>query len=174
MNFYYLIDNLLSFSLKPIPALSAASLAQKINSQNPSPIVSAIQRWDAPTQSWQTYTVGLPFNDFPIVPGEGYFLKANGQGGWTQTGTPLASVDLKLAGGFALVGLVTTGHTAQTLAGAIDQKAGAGSTMTIQRWDASTQSWQTFAAGLPVGDFPIELNRSYFIRRNSATTVTIP
>jgi PKD repeat protein len=52
---------------------TASSLAAALG-----PSITHVRRWDG-TQ-WVTYGVGLPFNNFPIVPGYGYFFKANASG----------------------------------------------------------------------------------------------
>jgi hypothetical protein len=44
--------------------------------------IDMVSRWDPINQSWQTYSVilagfGIPQDDFPVVPGEAYYVYAN-------------------------------------------------------------------------------------------------
>ncbi|MBI3742213.1 MAG: hypothetical protein HY257_10735, partial [Chloroflexi bacterium] len=58
---------------------TAASLATSINGQGGG--VAEIDRWV--NGSWQAYLVGYSFNDFPIIVGQGYFIRTTKNSNWT-------------------------------------------------------------------------------------------
>jgi hypothetical protein len=60
---------------------TAESLGRDINGQGGSATI--VQHWDG--SGWQTHQVGLPFGDFPIVVGQGYFVRCNSASTWMPT-----------------------------------------------------------------------------------------
>jgi hypothetical protein len=42
--------------------------------------ITTVVKWNAATQAYVTYVVGLPLNNFNIVPGEGYWVYCSGSG----------------------------------------------------------------------------------------------
>jgi hypothetical protein len=76
---------------------------------------------------WQSYKAGITAG-FPIIPGEGYFLKASRGCTWTMEGYPFAmSVPLSLVVGLNSVAIPypPSVYTAPTLAAAIAVQGGA-------------------------------------------------
>jgi len=64
--------------------LTAESLGQNINAQGGQ--VQEVAQWYA--GGWSIHIVGLPFNDFPIQPGRGYFVRTNRPVTWFPPGPP--------------------------------------------------------------------------------------
>jgi hypothetical protein len=166
--------NLISLPLKPNTPLTASTLASQINAQNPISIVKELLRWDGSTQLWQTYSVGVPSDDFDIAVGEGYALRVTSSGTWKATGTAISSVTIPLSSGFTFVGIPFGSHTAATLVSALDQKASDGGTISVLLSLMENQMWATFAPNLPSDTFPIERGKGYFIRRSVNATVSLP
>ncbi len=54
----------------------AANLATMFSGSTMAQVVM----WSAATQSYTTYVVGFPLNNFPLVPGQGYWVFVNGSG----------------------------------------------------------------------------------------------
>jgi hypothetical protein len=54
----------------PFGSYTAASLVAALG-----PSVKNVRRWDG--SQWVTYLVGMPFNNFSIVSGQGYFIKSD-------------------------------------------------------------------------------------------------
>jgi hypothetical protein len=70
--------NLIALPLDPATPYTAESLGQDINAQGGSATI--VQRWDG--SGWQTHQIGLPFGDFPIAIGQGYFVRCNSPSTW--------------------------------------------------------------------------------------------
>jgi hypothetical protein len=71
-----------SISIPHTDTYTAESLCDEIISQGVTAV--EIDRWYA--GGWQGHLCGLPFNDFPIEPGKGYFIKAGSAGQVTPAG----------------------------------------------------------------------------------------
>jgi hypothetical protein len=116
------------------------------------------------------YVAGLPFDDFAITPGQGYFVACASGFDWLWQGYPIqTSVHLNLAVGWNLVSVpYPTTYTAQSLLAAI--AAQSGSCSEVDRWGAS--GWEAYVAGLPFDDFAIVPNQGYFVACSAASTFT--
>ena len=150
----------------------ASDLAQQIADQGGE--VSAILGWDAGSQVFDPWAAANPeVNDFVLQVGQGYFVRVvtpPPSGFWSASGLPVtASVPLDFETGFNLVAFpfTTQGHTAQTLAAAID---GAGDNPSaILGWNAGSQVFDPWAAANPgVNSFDIDALAGYFVRMTAA------
>ena len=63
---------------EPMQPLTASSLLQAINEQLEEGQVTQIDLWNPDFTRWDSYHVGFPFGDFPIVAGEEYWLTYEG------------------------------------------------------------------------------------------------
>ncbi len=140
---------------------TAASLAAEINSQGGT--VSEIDRWNL--GSWQAYLVGYPFDDFPVDPARGLFVRASAPSQWQiQSAGTLGK--RTLAAGWNLLSAPACSnwqlscYTAATLASSMNSQQG--SVVEVDQW--ANGSWQAYLVGYPFNDFPIEVGRAYFIR----------
>ena len=70
-------------------ALSAHEACAQIATQGGAAI--EINRWDAEANNWAAHVCGLPFGDFCMTPGKGYFVKAAADGVWTPQGSATCS-----------------------------------------------------------------------------------
>ena len=156
--------NLITLSRESNPAYTAATLLQEINASGGT--VTKVQDWDG--GGWQTYSVGAPFGDFDIDMGKGYFLLADSDSEWVNTGIePVCMETYSCASGWNLFGFPLAGpHTASSLAEEIN--ASGGTVTKVQRWDGS--GWRTYSVGAPFGDFAIGEEEGCFLLATSAST----
>lgn len=159
--------NLISLPVSPTTALTAEGLLQLINSQGGQ--ATDVNRWQA--GAWNTHLAGLPFNDFALEPGRGYFVKANRAStvtiaGHAYTGAP----QVALAPGWNLVAFpyLRTTYTAESLIQAIASQGG--KVAEIDRWSAN--GWSAHVSGLPFNNFTIDSTAAYFIRASQPSTWT--
>ena len=111
----------------------------------------------------------LPFNDFPLTVGSGYFIRSNLPSTWTIEGYEVTeAVSLTLQVGWNSIAIP---HSDAYMASSLcDDIIGQGvSAVEIDRWHHA--GWEGHICGLPFNDFPIERNRGYFIKSNSSGTV---
>ena len=158
--------NLVALSLQPGIQLKAQSLLDAINNQGGD--CSGVDRWY--NSGWDTHADGLPFNDFDVNLGEGYFIKCVQISEWTLEGRPFsASVPLSLVAGWNLVGIpYPTGYTAQSLLDGINSQGGA--CTEVDRWLNS--GWDSHVDGLPFNDFSITTDEGYFVKCTQASSFT--
>jgi hypothetical protein len=155
--------NLISLPADPLTPLTAESLLRLINVQGGQ--ATDVNRWQAGT--WNTHVVGLPFNDFALEPGRGYFVKAVRASTATIAGRAMTSApSISLAAGWNLVAFpsMPAGATAETL---LQSMAAQGvKVMEIDRWSGG--SWSSHLIGLPFNNFAIETGAAYFVRASQA------
>ena len=160
--------NLVARAVDTAP-LSASALATEIDAQNGAGFVQKVQRWTG--SQWQTYDPALPFTDFALAYGQGYFVRTTGAGTWTSSGTPPASVPVGLAQGFNGVGVPYAGMTASSLKAQLDTSAGAAIVTKIQTWTGS--QWQTYDPTLPFTNFALSAGKGYFVETSAAGNALI-
>lgn len=159
--------NLIALPLEPTNAFKAQSLLNDINGQGG--VCDEIDRWI--NGGWDAHINGLPFNDFDILAGQGYFVKCSAPGTWTVEGQAVTSgVPLSLSAGWNLVGVPypASGYTAQSLLDGVEAQGGA--CTEIDRW--LNGGWDAHIDGLPFNDFPIETDEGYFLRCTQNSTFT--
>jgi len=169
--------NLIALPLNPASRFSARTLLDDIAGQGGDPLET--DRWYA--GGWAGHIRGLPFNDFPVNLGEGYFVKMNNSSRWTVRGpaepqtTDLstfavqpADTRIQLLPGWNLISVPrgTAPYTAASLLTAIIAQGG--SAQEVARWENG--GWQGHVRGLPFNNFPIEVGRGYFVRVNASST----
>jgi hypothetical protein len=157
--------NLVSLPLKPTEPLTAEGFGQLINEQNG--YCTIIQAWDG--SGWTTHEIGMPFGDFPIEVGCGYFVYCEIESVVEIVGVEVHTLSLQLNIAWNLIGfpidVVYLIGTAKDLVSGINEQGGEAER--IQGWDAGL--WKTYLGGMPFGNFPIELGKGYFVhcKRNS-------
>ena len=151
--------NLISLPVSPTVPISAESLAGLINAQGGQ--ATDVNRWQA--GAWNTHVAGLPFNDFAIEPGRGYFVRTAQASTVVLTGRAFTSPpQVTLSAGWNLIAVpsLASSFTAEKLAQSIQ---GQGAAVTeINRW--SSDGWTTHVTGLPFNNFAIETGQAYFAR----------
>lgn len=157
--------NLLALAVAPETSYTASDLCQEIEDQGGD--VVEVDRWHA--GGWQGHVCGLPFNDFPIDVGIGYFVQSSSVSTWTVAGFKISyPVPLDLQVGWNSVSIPhTDAYTAKTLCEEIISQGVAA--VEIDRWHAG--GWQGHVCGLPFNDFPIERGKGYFVKSDSAGEV---
>jgi hypothetical protein len=111
----------------------------------------------------------LPFNDFSLTLGSGYFVRGNAASTWSIEGWAVTTpISLSLQIGWNSIGLPhSDGYTAESLCNEIIAEGV--SAVEIDRWYAA--GWDGHICGLPFNDFPIERGEGYFVKAGSAGTV---
>lgn len=159
--------NLVTLPLSPANAYNAETLLQAINTQGATCVESA--QWL--NSAWNTHSLGLPFGQFTIELGQGYFIRCTQPGSWTFEGLSLESgITLELLAGWNLVGIPypASGYTAASLQQAIQAQGGACSEIT--RWHNS--NWESYIAPLPINNFDILPDEGYFIKCSAPASFT--
>jgi hypothetical protein len=158
--------NSIALALDPLTSLTADDLCQKIADQGGA--IAEVDRWYA--GGWQGHICGLPFNNFAIDVGTGYFVKSTAVSTWTVGGFKISDpVPLDLEIGWNSVSIPHSGaYSAESLC---DEITNQGVTaLEIDRWYAG--GWQGHICGLPFNDFAIEPGKGYFVKAGSAGQVT--
>ena len=120
---------------------------------------------------WDAYVRPLPFNDYVLELGKGYFVRTTSASTWTRTGRALPNpLPIALNVGWNLVGFpkLPRAMTAQDILNGIESQGGACSEM--DRWLYG--GWETFVKGLPFNNFSINNAEGYFIRCTQSSTYT--
>ena len=161
--------NLITIPLVPLVEHTAESLMQEINIQGGLIATTLVMEWDG--SGWEVHGLGLPFGDYAIKMGTGYFLHANKFFTWSMRGTKvIPPSELKLSYGWNGKTLpINQCYTAESLMQEINRQGGF--TTVIMRWDGS--GWEVHGLGLPFGDFPIEQGQGYFFYSNRRATYEI-
>lgn len=146
--------------------LTAESLILSINSQGGT--CTEVQRWI--DGGWESHPIGLPFNNFEIVPGVGYAIVCTGPSTWTISG------DWKLEGiTYSLNALTLLGIPAiipllaQDFLDCIRYYGGL--PVEIIRYIDGGQ--ESHPDGLPFNNFEIEATWGYFVQVSAPITITI-
>ena len=157
--------NLLALPLSPVSAFHAQSLLDEVNAHGGA--CSEIDRWL--NGGWDAHISGLPFNDFAVEPGKGYFLKCTATSQWALDGFAFeAAVPVALQPGWNLMGLPhpQMGYTAQSMLDAIASQGGACSE--VDRW--LNGGWDAHIGGLPFNNFAVAPDKGYFIKCSQPST----
>jgi hypothetical protein len=156
--------NLITLPVRPDPPLTAQSMLDAIASQGGA--CTEIDRWR--NGGWEAFIAGLPFNNFSIELGRGYFLRCTTALDFRVRGFELTSgVPLALTPGWNLVGIPYPPdfYSASTLLAAIALQGGECSE--VDRWQNG--GWSAYV-GLPFNDFAIEADKGYFLRCSQSST----
>ncbi len=159
--------NLITLPLQPVTAFDSETLLQAINSGGSD--CNEIARWAA--GQWESYPLGMPFGQFPIDLGQGYFIKCTAPRSWTMEGTALtSSVSLSLSPGWSLIGIPypASGNTAMSVVDGINIQGG--NCSELVRWLNGT--WETYINGVPFTDFAILPYAGYFVKCTTASAYT--
>ncbi len=119
---------------------------------------TTICRFNASSQSYVTYVMGIPYNEFPILDGVGYFVYVTGDSYLNVTGLSIASVNVSLYTKWNIIGWYSgTATIVSSLGAALDDCT------TICMYDAVTESYVTHVVGIPYNDFSITSGMGVFI-----------
>lgn len=126
-------------------------------------------RWQ--NGGWDCHVDALPFNNFDIELGRGYFVRATTSSIWTRTGRPpVFPLVLHLVPGWNLVGLPKLPRPlkAEDLLNQIAAQGGA--CAEIARW--ANGSWRSHLKGLAFNNYDIVDDEGYFIKCSQTSDYT--
>ena len=151
--------NLLGLNLISDPAPTAEEVLDDIEAQGGN--ASEIDRWL--NGGWDAHIHTLPFNDFTLELGKGYFVKALTASIWQRSGRrPSAVVPLNLTPGWNLVGFpkLTGTLDAEQLLDGIETQGG--NCSEIDRW--LNGGWAGHIHNLPFNIFDLQTDQGYFVK----------
>jgi hypothetical protein len=145
---------------------TASALCSAIGASGPMPVeVDALVNG-----GWLSHRCGLPFNDFPILPGEGYFVRVEEPTVWCQNGPPIpAPAEMTLDSGWSAISLPEWANdsSAESLCAEISNQGG-----TPVEVDLFVDGgWVSHVCGLPFNDFPIVPGEGYLVKSAAAAVV---
>ena len=152
--------NFIALPVEPQLPLRAEDLCQDMNVQDCDSV--EIDRWHQ--GGWNAHICGLPFNNFPIDLGQGYFLRNNAACTWIVEGQTVSKfISLLFDPGWNSAAMPYH-PTLLTADGWCQQIATA---QEVCHWQGS---WQCHVCGLPFNDFSIESIWGYFVRVTESST----
>jgi hypothetical protein len=133
--------------------------------------------WDPATKTYKTYIVGLPLNDFAIMPSTGYWIFAAAAksikvvGDLSHTSPVTRSITIPAGGGWAIVGLnsMNTTWKASNLAAMYS-----GGITNVVRWNPASQTYTTYVVGLPLNNFALVPGAAYWVYCSNSGTLSYP
>ena len=143
--------------------------------------VANVQRFLESTDGLETYTgrKGTPAADFPLVAGEGYFVRMNAPIDYIVVGSHDPSLSISLDGPGAGSNSGTNFfsapyHTTSTTALDLMNDIGFASVQNIQRFLEATDGLETYTGrkGTPAPNFNLVPGEAYFIRMGSTVSYT--
>ena len=120
-----------------------------------------IDRWL--NDGWDAHVRGLPFNNFALTLGPGFFFKCAQSSVWSLTGYPLQQAStINLATGWNLISIPysSTPLTAEDLLAGINAQGG--NCLEVDCW--LNGGWSAHIGGLPSNNFAIENGKGYFVK----------
>jgi hypothetical protein len=119
---------------------------------------TTVCRFNDDTQVYTTHVVGIPYNDFPIMDGMGYFVYIVQESQFNVTGLSIDSVNVSLYTYWNLIGWYKEAATNASSMGTALYDC-----TTICMYDAVTGSYITHVVGIPYNDFSITSGMGLFI-----------
>jgi aminopeptidase YwaD len=146
--------NLITISLEN--TWTAETMGENITS------CTTVCRFNASSQTYVTHVMGIPYNEFPIQDGVGYFVYVTSDSYLNVTGPSIASVNISLYTQWNLIGWYKeTSTIASSLGAALHDCT------TICMYNATTGSYTTHVVGIPYNDFSITQGMGLFIYTTS-------
>jgi len=119
---------------------------------------TTICRFNGDSQTYTTHVVGIPYNDFPILDGVGYFVYVTHDSFLNVTGLFIDSVNVSVYTSWNLIGWYSETVTNASSLGCMLNECN-----TICKYDAVTGSYVTHVVGIPYNDFSITQGMGLFI-----------
>lgn len=159
--------NLITLPLNPLVPFTSETILQNLQSQG----IACVEIMEWLNGGWNSHEIGLPFGDFPLALGRGYFVRCNLGGAWRLEGSRLDSgTAVALSPGWNLVGIPhpESGYQAHTV---LDEINNQGATCgEIMRWYNS--GWESYLPGIPINDFDILPYQGYFVQCSAGGSYT--
>jgi len=137
---------------------SAETLGQNISG------CMVVCMFNASSQSYITHVVGIPYNDFVIEDGVGYFIYVSSDSIFTLRDVPMSSVNVSIDENWNIVGWY---HDYATTAGSLGENIS--NSTVVCKFNAGTQSYTTHVVGIPYNNFTIEQGMGLFIYTSEAS-----
>jgi hypothetical protein len=167
----FTINLVAGWNLVSVPLVSHGYKASTLGLPAGSQAIS----WDPPFEIYKTHIVGLPLNDFDILPSTGYWIyvstaKTLTLSGMAPTAEQSKAIMVPAGGGWVLVGMcsMNTGWKAADLASMFTGS----SLTTVVMWNAAAQSYTTYIVGLPLNNFSLVPGQGYWIYVSGSGTLT--
>jgi hypothetical protein len=155
--------NMFNLALMPEDSFTSKTLAEEINKNGGN--ILKVMRYDNESGALGTYDVERGVKEFDINIGDGYLLQSAIKSKWVNVGNEIQHHTYEFYDGFNLAGFSIDGnYMASTLAEFINE--GGGEVLGIHKLESG--DWVSHEVGLPVNDFKIKLNESYFIQVNGS------
>jgi len=123
---------------------------------------TVVIKFDGDTQNFTTHVVNTPYDNFPIVNGEGYFIYCSYDTNLTMTGLPLGTTTVHIYQEWNLIGWYTeTSTTAESLGTNITDCS------VVIKFDGDTQNFTTHVVNTPYDNFTIAQGMGLFIYATS-------
>ncbi|MBI5116472.1 putative metal-binding motif-containing protein, partial [Candidatus Poribacteria bacterium] len=131
--------------------------------------VDRVIRYNTSTGMYETHICGLPFNNFDVYSGKGYFIRSSASGQWAQQGCDIPSpLEICLLVGYNSISLPrwVEDMNAEDLCAFINSTGG--DVDRVIRYNTATGMYETHICGLPFNNFMINPGVAYFVRSRSA------
>jgi hypothetical protein len=119
---------------------------------------TSVVRWDPVEQSYWFYIPGYPSFDFPLSPGQGYFVEMNNADTLSLVGYPITDVNITLKEGWNIIGWYQNQNT--TASSIAENISGCTS---VVKWNPVEQSYWFYIPGYPSFDFIITGGMGLFV-----------
>ena len=123
---------------------------------------TVISMFNASTQDFSTHIVNIPWDDFPIEDGVGYFVYTSTASIFTLPRGPVPTFSVSIYDGWNILGWVNENSTT---AEALGQNITNCSVVIM--FDAETQSFISHVVGIPWDNFVVRRGRGLFIYTSS-------
>ena len=114
--------------------------------------------FNALSQMFQTHVVGVPWDDFSIEDGVGYYVYLTDDTVFTTTGPPISSASVNLSPGWNMIGWY---HDYDTTAESLGENI-SGCTV-LCMFDALTQMFKTHVVGIPHNNYQVTVGMGLFV-----------
>jgi hypothetical protein len=151
--------NLLGLNVISDPMPLAEEALDDIEAQGGN--ASEINRWL--NGGWNAHIHNLPFNNYPLGLGQGYFVKSLAAHAWQRNGRPPSNpLSLSLVPGWNLIGLprLPGAMNAEQLLDGIEAQSG--NCSEIDRW--LNGGWNGHVHNLPFNNFTLRTDEGYFVK----------
>ncbi|MCJ7570296.1 MAG: FG-GAP-like repeat-containing protein, partial [Candidatus Thermoplasmatota archaeon] len=122
---------------------------------------SSVVKWNPVSQSYWFYLPGYPAFDFPLTPGNGYFVQMNSYDTLSMVGLPIMNVYVSLKVGWNLLGWYASSNT--TASSLCENITGCSY---VVKWVVASQSFWFYIPGYPAFDFPVSRGIGVFVKVN--------
>ena len=134
-----------------------------------------VVKFDPATQTYKTYVVGMPLNDFIIEPSNGYWVYASGPQTLSLTGTiqldaQTRAVTVPAGGGWVLLGMCSMKATWH--ASDLATMYSGGSITQVVKWNPATLSYTTYVVGMPLNNFLLTPGAGYWVFVSASGTLS--